>query len=215
MRDTKEYVIFDSATPKAITSSTDATPIVVTCTSHGFSTGDLVLIYGHTTNVAANGIYRVTRVDANSFSLQDYNTGDDIAGSGAGAGASGLAVVAPKIVLTEGFSNIVLHVNTASSGSMTFKFAGSMGKNRADADSHGDTPNFGATVSDTNPYGFVAAINLEDGAQIEGDTGLAPAGTDITRLLEVNTNALKYFTVIPTAWTAGALTVKAQLSNNK
>lgn len=215
MRDTKEYVIFDSATPKTITSSTDATPIVVTCTSHGFSTGDLVLIYGHTTNVAANGIFKVTRVDANSFSLQNRYTGANIAGSGAGAGADGLAVVAPKILLVADFRNIVLHCNTASSGSMTFKFAGSLGKNRADADTHGDTPNFGATVSDTNPYSFVAGVNLEDGAVIEGDTGLAPAGTDITRMVEINTNGLKYFTVIPTAWTAGALTVKAVCFSNE
>ncbi len=215
MRDTKEYVIFDSATPKTITSSTDATPIVVTCTSHGFSTGDLVLIYGHATNIAANGIFKVTRVDANSFSLQDRYTGANIAGTGGGAGADGLAVVAPKILLVSDFRNIVLHFNTAGTATLTAKFAGSMGKNRADASTHGDTPNFGATVSDTNPYSFVAAVNLEDGAVVEGDTGLAPAGADIVRMVEVNTNGLKYFTVIPTAWTQGAITVKAVCFSNE
>lgn len=215
-RTSKEYVIFDSVTPKAITSSTDATPIVVTKASHGLVTGDLILIYGHATNVAANGIRRVTRVDANTFSLQDYNTGVDIAGSGAGAGgADGIFMTAPKIVLVEDFRHAVLYVNTASSGAMTVKFAASLGKNRADQDSHGDTPNFGATVSDTNPYSFVGVINLEDGAQVEGDTGFVVAGTDAVRMYEVNTNGLKYLTAIPTAWTAGAITIKAKVFSNE
>lgn len=215
-RQSKEYVIFDSVTPQAITSSTDATPIVVTKASHGLATGDLVLIYGHTTNVAANGIRKVTRVDANTFSLQDPYSGSNIAGSGAGAGgASGIFMTAPKVLLVEDFRDIVLYVNTAGTATTTIKFAGSLGLNLADQTAHGDTPIFGATVSDTNPYNFVAVINLEDGAQIEGDTGLVVAGTDVSRSLEVNVNGLKYFTVVPISWTQGAITVKAKLFNDK
>lgn len=215
MRDTKEYVVLDSVTPKAITSSTDATPIVVTKASHGLATGDKILIYGHATNIAANGFRKVTVLSSSTFSLQDINTNADIVGSGAGAGAgTGIFLTAPKILLVSEFDNIVLHVNTADTATTTFKFAASLGKNLADRTPiSGDTPNFGATVSDTNPYSFVAAINLEDGAQVEGDTGIVVAGTDITKMYEVNTNRFKYFTVIPVSWTQGAITVKAHLSN--
>src|SRR3990167_1153215 len=67
---------------QALVSSTDATPIVVTMTAHGFKTGDTIKISGHTVNVAANGTWVITKVDANSFSL------DSSVGSGAGAGGA-------------------------------------------------------------------------------------------------------------------------------
>lgn len=54
---------------KSIVSSTNATPIAVTVTGHGFSTGDTVLIASHTTNTAANGVWEITVSDANTFTL--------------------------------------------------------------------------------------------------------------------------------------------------
>ena len=77
----QEVTLFDSVTPVAITSSTDATPIVVTATAHGLKTGQRVLIYGHTTNIAANGIFVVGAVTANTFGLTDEITGANVAGS--------------------------------------------------------------------------------------------------------------------------------------
>jgi len=214
MRNSVEYTILNSVTPVAITSSTDATPIVVTATSHGFSTGDLVMIYGHTTNVAANGIFKVTRVNANSFSLQDLYTGANVAGSGAGAGASGICFTAPKIILAQDFKTIDLTIITAGTATTTIKVAGSVGKLAADStDGHGNTPNFGATQSDTNPYTFVQMIDLQAGAAVNGDTGVVVAGTDVHKTYEINTNTLKYFTVFPTSWSAGAITIKALLSS--
>lgn len=215
MRDAKEYTIFDNATPVAITSSTDATPIVVTATAHGFVTGDLVLIYGHTTNVAANGIFKVTKVTDDTFSLQDRYTGANVAGSGGGAGSGGLVVVAPKIVLVRDFRNAILYYNTTGTSTHTVKVAGSIGKQDADANKDGDTPNFGATEAITNPYSFLASVNLEDGAIVEGDTGIATSGADITRQYEVNINAMKYLTLIPTAWTQGAINAKIVVFNNQ
>lgn len=67
-----------------ITSSTNASPIEITRASHGFVTGDIVSITAHTTNTSANGIWKVTRVDANKYTL------DGSVGVGTG-GASGTA----------------------------------------------------------------------------------------------------------------------------
>lgn len=210
MRDFKEYTILDAVTPKAITSSTDATPIVVTKASHGLATGDLIMIYGHTTNVAANGVRRVTRVDANTFSLQDPDSGASIAGSGAGAGgATGIFFTAPKIPLVSDFMNAVISLHTTASLNATIKVAGSIGK------TNGNSPNFGATQSPSNPYTFINIVNLEDNATVEGDTGVASAGTDLNATYEININGLKYLTVFPTAWTAGAITVKLQVFDNQ
>ena len=56
-------------TPKAITGATNANPIVITCTGHGFVNGDLVVISGVGGNTNANGEYAISNVTANTFRL--------------------------------------------------------------------------------------------------------------------------------------------------
>jgi len=216
-RDTKEIVIWNAVTPVAITSSTDATPIVVTATSHGLATGDLVQINGHTTNIAANGIFRVTVVTANTYQLQNHVTGANIAGSGGGAGSSGVMVRAPKIAFVGDWVNAVLSVVTSGSFNGTFKIAGSVGRPvvlASDKTSEG-TPNFGATQSASNPYTFLQIINYDTAAAVNGATGVTSAGTDLNNTYEVNINAVKYLTLVFTAWVAGAVTVKLLLTDNQ
>lgn len=70
------------AATTSITSSTNATPIVVTKTTHGLTTGDTVVVTGHTTNTNANGTWEVNVLTADTFEL----TGS--VGNGVG-GASG------------------------------------------------------------------------------------------------------------------------------
>ncbi len=212
----QEKTLYSAVTPVAITSSTDATPIVVTATAHGLNTGDRVLIYGHTTNVAANGIYKVVVVTSSTFHLKDELTGASIAGSGGGAGSGGLLVPAPPMLNVFDFRNIVLQVSTSGSATVTLKVAGSLGKPEASSltSPRYDYPNLGATVSPANPYTFLQAINLDTAAAVNGATGFAVTGTDINNQYEVNINAQKYLTVIPISWTQGAITVKAILTSN-
>lgn len=214
-RDRKEYVVYDAVAPQTVTSSTDATPIVVTKTAHGYSTGDYILIYGHATNVAANGIWKITVLSSSTFSLQDINTGANVAGSGAGAGSGGVMIRAPKILCTEDFRNIIFSLHTSGSLNATLKVAGSLGKPVSNTTQGNDTPNFGATQSKSNPFTFLQIIDLQGAATIDGDTGIVSAGTDINKTYEVNVNGMKYITIIPTAWSAGTITVKAQLYNNQ
>lgn len=53
----------------AITGATNATPIVVTSTGHGLATGDSVVVAGVGGNAAANGTWKITKINNNSFSL--------------------------------------------------------------------------------------------------------------------------------------------------
>lgn len=207
--DFKEYTIYDGVTPKAVTSSTDASPSVVTKASHGLTTGDRIVIFGHATNIAINGVWDVVVLNSSTFTLKDINTGVAVNGSGAGAGSGGVFCTAPKIPLIEDFRNAVLQIATASSFNGTLKIVGSLGK------TNGSCPNFGATVAATNPWGYLESVDLSDGSSIAGATGVASAGTDIYKNLEVNINTQKFLTVIPTAWSAGAFTVKILLTNNK
>lgn len=76
---------------KAITSSTNATPIVITSTAHGFTNADLVFIDNHTTNTAANGFWKIANVAANTFELTNPVTAANAVGNGVG-GATGYCV---------------------------------------------------------------------------------------------------------------------------
>jgi len=55
---------------KSIVSSTNATPIVVSCTTHGFNNGDVVWITGHLVNLAANGMWVVANKTVSTFELE-------------------------------------------------------------------------------------------------------------------------------------------------
>lgn len=80
-----------SVAVKQIASSTNATPIVVTATAHGYTNGDLVLVDAHVTNTAANGFWKIANVAANTFELTNPVSGVNAVGNGVG-GATGYAV---------------------------------------------------------------------------------------------------------------------------
>lgn len=68
----------------SISSSTNASPIVITCSntmaSLGISNGDTVIITGHTTNTNANGTWEVANVSGSTFSLVG-STGNGVGGA--------------------------------------------------------------------------------------------------------------------------------------
>lgn len=62
-------------TASTITDATNASPIVITSASHGWSTGEIVFIHDILGNTAANGTWKITVVDTDSYSL-DGSTGN-------------------------------------------------------------------------------------------------------------------------------------------
>lgn len=67
-----DSVAVATAAPEAqrtITGATNATPIVITASGHGYSNGDLVEIASVGGNTAANGTWRVNVLTANTFEL--------------------------------------------------------------------------------------------------------------------------------------------------
>lgn len=86
----------DGTTAKTITGATNASPIVITSATHGYSTGDIVTVAGVGGNTAANGIFAVTNTGTNTFSL-DGSTGNGAYTSG------GLATKFNVIVLQATF----------------------------------------------------------------------------------------------------------------
>lgn len=216
-REYQKITLFDAITPVAVTSSTDATPIVVTATAHGLVNGQRVLIVGHTTNIVANGIFVAKAVTANTFALSDEFTGADVAGSGAGAGSSGLCIPAPPVILARDYRNIIFQFGTSGTATLNVKVYGSIGKPDNPTNfvsARKDMPNFAATVSPSNEYTALQVIDLDTAAAVNGATGLAVTGTDVLKQYECNVNVMPYITAFPVTWTQGAITLIAFLANN-
>lgn len=72
-----------STAVKPITGATNATPIVVTATAHGYVNGDIVYIDSVGGNLAANGIWQVASVAANTFNLTNPVSAANAVGSAA------------------------------------------------------------------------------------------------------------------------------------
>ena len=73
-------VLFDTTVApvtSGVTYARTGTLVTVSKTSHGLATGDVVGIHFDSNNgvSATDGNYSITRVDANSFTLNDINTG--------------------------------------------------------------------------------------------------------------------------------------------
>jgi hypothetical protein len=63
-----------------ITGATNTSPIVITSNGHGLTTGTLVRISGVTGNTAANGLFLVTSLTANTFSIPVAGNGAYVSG---------------------------------------------------------------------------------------------------------------------------------------
>ena len=83
---------------KTITAATNASPIVITATGHGFATNDIITIAGVTGNTAANGTFTITKVDNDTFSLNS-STGNGAYVSG-GTARSAYTITLPNGTLT-------------------------------------------------------------------------------------------------------------------
>lgn len=86
-----------------ITGATNASPIVITSAGHGLNTGTRVKNASVGGNTAANGYFVVTRVDANTFSL-DGSTGNGSYTSGGTWHVAGLYALSIAATTNNGFA---------------------------------------------------------------------------------------------------------------
>jgi hypothetical protein len=107
---------FDSGTftptQKSIASSTNTSPIGIHIVGHGFTTGDLVYVANHATNIGANGLWTIIVTGSDDFTLTNS------IGVGVG-GATGTVLVANETTVADidvsgEFSVVVDTVNLAA-----------------------------------------------------------------------------------------------------
>jgi hypothetical protein len=87
-----------------VTAATNASPIQITSTAHGLSTGTRVTIAGVGGNTAANSTFTVTVVDANNFTLGG-STGNGAYTSGGTWHSTGLYVLTTLMDPNNGFAS--------------------------------------------------------------------------------------------------------------
>ncbi len=130
--------------------------------------------------------------------LQNYTILDAATSTGAGV-----------TIKVEDYRHIVLSWATDGGGtaSLTTKIQGSI---------QTEEPDFDSAQSVLNHWTYIESSDLNDsGNTFTGATGIAVSGADAYYTLELNTNGLKWLTVNLTARTAGSVTVKCKLFNNK
>ena len=201
-RQFKNQTLLSSGKVLAIESSTDASPIVVTITGHGFSTGDMVTVFGHETNVAANGSWTITKVTDDTFSL------DGSSGSGAGDGVNtGITADLVEPLFVRDYRHIMVSIASDGGGTAdaTFKCCGSIDE---------EVPDFSASRAVDNHFEFIQMIDKQaSGSGLAGDTGVIFASADDYRIFEVNTNGLNWLSLLPVSGAAGTYTIKALILN--
>lgn len=104
------------------------------------------------------------------------------------------------------FQHIMLALSSQSSANFTIKFQGSF----SDV-----CPAFGSAQSATNRWDYIQVKDYQNNAAIDGDTGVAFAGTDDVRLFEFNTNGLKWICATVTARSAGSVNLHLQAFSNQ
>lgn len=109
-----------------ITDATNASPIVVTSASHGLQTGQKVTISGVVGNTAANGTFVVTRVGADTFSLNGStgNAGYTSGGEFTVTGFYSATVSATGANAFEAGETFAVHASWKVSGSARAKVFG-------------------------------------------------------------------------------------------
>lgn len=225
MRNVSEQTILNAIGIKTAT-FTAATTDIITANSHGLRNGDKVVLTTTTTlpaGLALATVYWIIEATTNTFKLSansvpyfttgvagEIFTAVDITDTGTGNHTFTMHNVGNSI-LVEDYRHAVIALDTDGGGDavMKIQFQGSTGKSLAST----DAPDFSASQSPTNRWGYVEIVDLEDGSTIDGDTGVTSA-TDLNRQFEVNVNGLRWLNAIISGWSEGEVSVSVQLYND-
>ena len=115
------------------------------------------------------------------------------------------------------FRNVTFSVIPSTDYAGKIKFMGAIKKRDTDnpVAFAGGTDQGAPEGTATDPWMYIDVNDLEDGASIDGDTGLVFSGTGTIRMVEMNTNALDGIAVFITDRTAGTVTVICMLTTNE
>ncbi len=104
-------------------------------------------------------------------------------------------------LFVEDFNAITLSLHTTGSAAATVKFQVSYQKTM---------PDFSAAQSPTNSWDFAKVLDIEDGASIDGDTGVVLSGTDDNRNFNLDVDGATWINAIISGRSAGVFHLTAK-----
>lgn len=104
------------------------------------------------------------------------------------------------------WQHIMLTLSSASSANFTIKFQWSFSDSK---------PDFSAAQTNTNRWDYIQVKDYQNNSSIDWDTGISFAGTDDVRMVEFNTNWLKWVSATITARSAWAVSLRLVAFNNQ
>jgi hypothetical protein len=196
--------MFLSTALLSTTFTMDTTATVTTGAAHGWSVGDKIRVSSGTTlpaGLSASTDYYVTKViSTTEVEISAAEGGAKITSTDAGTGTHTAVLKSRKILIAD-FRNANLSIHTANSANFTVKLQGSTQ----------DDVDFESAASATNRWDYIQMVDLQSGATVDGDTGVAPAGSDDDREFAVNADGLRWLCLDITSWTAGTLDARVAL----
>ncbi len=227
MRNIKNYVIVDRIGILTDTFTVDKDTDICTQSAHGLKNGDMVVLTSSGTlpiGLALATIYWIIEATTNTFKLSAISVANYTTGLG-GAGYAAVNITADatdtdtytmhdigKNIDVSEFRHAIVAVNGYGSTNIDVGFCGSIGKSPAALD---DCPDFSATSSDVNSWGWIDIVSLHNNTSIDGSAASISMGGSATNLLyEINVNGLKWLNVLLSGWSAGSVTVTIRLFND-
>lgn len=107
------------------------------------------------------------------------------------------------------FRHAVVQISTSGSAALTLKCQWAV-----KTPTQTLAPDFSASASTTNKWGYIQMIDLDNGDPVDGSTGIVFSGTDSVRLYEINTNLIDFIDFEVSWYSAGSVSVDLILSNN-
>lgn len=102
------------------------------------------------------------------------------------------------VVNVENYKTVNLTLTASGTPTGTVKFFVS------DSDT---APDVLSAASETNPWVYAAAVDIQSGSVIPGNTGVAFVGTGSTNLYTINVDGMRWVGAQVTSYTAGTYTV--------
>jgi len=194
----EEKIIFRS-TSKVEAAFTAAVTNVITSAAHGLQDNDCIQLTTTTTLPAGLALltnyYVISRTE-NTFKVSFTPGGPEVDITDIGTGTHTYHLKG-KVIYVGDFVTSDLTIDFGSTPTMTIKLQGSVQ----------DSVDLNAAQGADNRWDYIECVDLENGTAIDGDTGIACAGSVDHRLIEANINGLTWITVAITAYTTGVLNI--------
>jgi hypothetical protein len=192
----------EGALPQSTFTVVAATDVFTSGAAHGFSIGDKLQLTTATTLPAGLSLltnyYVISIPSTTTFKLSATPNGTSVDATDTGTGTHTYHLKGRMIYVGD-YSEVKIALNFTTTPTMTVKVQGSNQNESVDCS---------LAQSDTNRWDYVDVTDAEDGASIDGDTGIACAGSADNRIFTINDNAYEWVSVTITAWTAGQLSVR-------